>query len=85
MDEQTAGTVVSASRLWWLKVNSKPARAHALDGATFPHVVKVAYSADGREYAKRKWVGAGQPVPSVGSEVLVAYAKGKPSKATIRL
>ena len=85
MDEQTTGTVIAVSKLWWLKVNSKPARTHALDGASFPHVVKVAYCAGGREYVKRKWVGAGQPVPSVGSEVPVAYSAGKPSKAAIRL
>ena len=36
MDKQTAGTVVATTKQWWLKVNRKPMRMHALDGAEFP-------------------------------------------------
>ena len=34
MDKQTAGTVVATTKQWWLKVNRKPMRMHALDFPT---------------------------------------------------
>ena len=54
-----------------------------MDGAMFPHVIKVTYTVDGREYAKRKWAGAGVPVPMKGNSVKVVYDADKPSKARI--
>ena len=54
---------------------------HALDGAVFPCIIKVKYTVNGREYTKGKWIGAGKPVPSVGSAVTVLYCESKPSKA----
>lgn len=83
MDKQTNGTVISISKQWWLKVNRKPVRMHALDGAEFPYVIKVKYTVNGVEYTKRKWINAGQPVPSVGSQVTVMYNTDKPSKAKV--
>lgn len=83
MDQQTTGTVISVAKQWWLKVNRKPMRLHALDGATFPHIIKVEYIVDGKAYTKRKWINAGDPVPTVGSSVRVMYNSDKPSKAKI--
>ena len=83
MDRETTGTVVSAAKQWWLKVNTKPIRTHALDGATFPYIIKVRYTADGVEYFKRKWIGVGKPVPAVGSSVKVLYSAEKPDKAKV--
>ena len=31
MDQKTVGTVVSVKKQWWLKVNTKPVRMHALN------------------------------------------------------
>ena len=83
MDKETQGTVVSVAKQWWFKVNTKPIRMGALDGAAFPHIIKVQYVVDGTTYTKRKWIGAGQSVPAVGSEVTVLYCSGKPGKAKI--
>ena len=83
MDKETMGTVVSAAKQWWFKVNTKPVRMGALDGATFPHIIKVQYVVDGSTYTRRKWIGAGQAVPAVVSEVTVLYCSGKPGKAKI--
>ena len=83
MDKETTGTVVSVAKQWWLKVNTKPVRMGALDGAAFPHIVKVQYVVDGTTYTKRKWIGAGQTVPAVGSELTVLYWSNKPGKAKI--
>lgn len=83
MDQQTTGTVIAAAKQWWLKVNTKAFRTHPLDGATFPHIIKVKYTVDGTEYTKRKWINAGQSVPKIGGTVQVRYSADKPSKAKI--
>ena len=83
MTRETSGTVVSVARQWWLKVNTKAVRMGALDGATFPHIIRVRYTVDGQEYYKRKWLGAGQYVPLVGAGVKVAYCAENPKKAEI--
>ena len=83
MDKQTTGTVAAATKLWWLKINSKPIRMTAADGAVYPHVVRVAYSVDGKEYTVRKWIHPGHPVPAVGSRVPVSYCAERPNKAKL--
>ena len=83
MNKKATGTVVSVAKQRWLKVNKKPIRAHAFDGATFPHVVKVKYTVNGKDYVKRKWLSAGISVPLVGASVTVFYSEEKPSKAKI--
>ena len=83
MDQKTTGTVLKATKQWWLKINTKPIRKHALDGAIFPYIIKVQYTVDGTDYIKRKWIRAGSPVPSVGSSAKVIYSEKKPSKAKV--
>ncbi len=48
MTKEVKGTVVSAARQWWLKINTKPVRLHAMDGATFPYILKVQYEVSGK-------------------------------------
>lgn len=69
MEKETMGTVISVTKQWWLKVNRKPARVHAMDGAAFPHTIKVKYTIDGKDYICRKWIGAGNNVPDKGTKV----------------
>ena len=83
MDKETIGTVLSVTKQWWLKVNTKPIRMGTLDGATFPHIIKVQYIVDGNTYTKRKWISARKAVPAVGSKLTVLYSSNKPSKAKI--
>ena len=84
MKKETTGTVISVSKQWWLKVNTKPVRMGGpLDGAEFPHIIKVKYTVGAQEYVKRKWIGAGQPVPPLDSSVRVLYDENTPSKARI--
>lgn len=80
---EAKGTVISASRQWWLKVNTKPVRMGTMDGATFPYIIKIQYTVDGTDYIKRQWIGAGEPVPSVGSSVRLSYDEHTPSKAKL--
>ena len=83
MDKKTVGIVIGVYKQWWLKVNTKPIRIGALDGANFPHIIKVRYVVNGNTYTKRKWIGAGKAVPTVGSKLTVLYCSDKPSKAKI--
>ena len=85
MEKETMGTVISVIKQWWLKVNRKPARVHAMDGAAFPHTIKVKYTIDGKDYICRKWIGAGNNVPDKGTTIKVIYCEDKPSKARIEL
>ncbi len=83
MDKMTLGTVLSVKKQWWLKINTKAVRMGALDGAVFPHIVKVTYTVDGAEYTKRMWLGAGRFPPNVGDKVNVIYNEEKPRKASL--
>ena len=83
MDKETMGTVISVKKQWWLKINTKPVRTHALDGAIFPHIIKVQYTVDGKTYIKRKWIGANCQPPAEGSSVTVLYYGNNPNKANI--
>ena len=83
MDKETMGTVISVKKQWWLKINTKPVRTHALDGAIFPHIIKVQYTVDGKTYTKRKWIGANSQPPEAGSSLTVLYWGNNPNKAKI--
>lgn len=83
MEKETMGTVISVIKQWWLKVNRKPARVHAMDGAAFPHIIKVKYTIDGKDYICRKWIGAGNNVPDKGTTIKVTYWEDKPSKQAV--
>ena len=83
MEKQTMGTVVAVKKQWWLKVNTKPIRVGALDGAIFPHIIKVEYVVDGVVYTKRKWINAGEPVPKEGGTLRILYDENKHKKAKI--
>ncbi|MBR6791011.1 MAG: sugar ABC transporter permease [Oscillospiraceae bacterium] len=83
MEYKTTGTVISAAKQWWLKINTKPVRTHSLDSAIFPYIIKVSYTVEGTEYTRRKWIGAGKPVPAPGSSVTVIYPNDKPGKGKI--
>lgn len=85
MEKETKAIVISASKQWWLKVNTKPVRLGMLDGATFPYIIKVSYTVDENTYTKRKWIGAGKTVPSVGSTLTVIYRSDNPKKAKVIL
>lgn len=83
--KETIGTVISASKQWWLKINTKSFRKHPLDGALFPYIIKVSYIVDNVAYVKRKWVNAGADIPDIESQVKVLYNIQNPKKAKIIL
>ena len=77
------GTVIAVKKQWWLKINTKPVRTHSLDGAIFPHIIKVHYNVDGKDLVVRKWVAAGVKVPYVGEKLTVSSPDGKPQAAAV--
>ncbi len=83
MDKKVSGTVVAVKCHSWIKVNTKPLRQNALDGAQFAHTVKVRYMADGQEYFIKKWLAPGGRVPEVGEAVTVQYRADAPKKALL--
>lgn len=85
MNKTTTGIIISINRQWWLKINTKHVRIHPLDGAVFPHIIKVKYTVNGREYTKRKWIGAKEKLPALQSTVTVIYCEEKPSRAKIQI
>jgi hypothetical protein len=81
--KRTTGTIISAKRQWWLKVNKKAVRFGPMDGAAFPYIIKVRYVVDGKEYVKRKWIGTEYPVPVEGDTVQIAYEENNPEKMKV--
>ena len=85
MENKTIGIILSVKKQWWLKVNTNPVRMHALDGATFPHIVTVKYTVDGTEIGKKKWLKSFITPPSVNEQVTVIYRTDKPTKFRLEL
>ena len=83
MQIQTEGTVVSVAKMWWLKIKTKAFRTGPLDGAIFPHVAKIRYTVGEKEYFKRVWIPATDPVPKQGDAVRLLYDEDRPEKAKV--
>ena len=77
------GTILSATKLWWLKINKKAVRNSPLDGAAFPYIIKVKYEVNGKEYMKTKFIGTNYPVPVVGDTIQLAYEEATPNKVKV--
>ena len=85
MEKRARGTILSVKTQWWLKVNTKAVRSGPLDGASFPHIVKVKYTVEGNEIVKNKWLGANILPPSVNGSVTVVYREDKPTKFRLEI
>ena len=44
--QRTTGTILSAKKQWWLKINKKPIRIGTMESAAFPYIIKVRYVVD---------------------------------------
>ena len=81
----TKGTIKKVTKCWWIKVNTKPVRLHALDGAIFPHIMTFTYTVNGIEYKKRKYISLRADTIGIFGNVDVYYDKDKPSRCAIKL
>ena len=59
MEKETTAKVISVSKQKWIKINTKPIRKNSSDSAIYPHIIKISYNVGGKEYIKRKFIGAG--------------------------
>ena len=57
----------------WLKVNTKPARTNALDGARFPHIIHFTYTVDSKEYHGTRFVNWNTRCPVKDETITVYY------------
>lgn len=85
MYKEILGTVISVKKQWWLKINTKAFRKGSLDGAVFPHIIKVKYEIENKKYTKLKWINAGKYVPRIGENLIIDYNPKNPRKAKILL
>ncbi len=83
--QKTIGTVIKVHKCWWIKINTKPVRTHALDGAMFPHIITIQYEVDGQTYTKKKFLHYNVPCPTVNSRIDVYYHQEKPTKISLHL
>lgn len=83
--ESTVGIVVKVHKCWWIKVNTKPIRNYALDGALFPHIITVQYKVGERIYTKKKFLHYNIICPDVNDKIDVYYDKEKPTKICLNL
>ena len=81
MERETTGTIVSVTKLWWIKINTTPVRTRRRQKGKSPYLIKVSYTVDGKEYTKRVLFGAEVPEPHVGDPQPVVYNTENPKEA----
>ena len=79
------GTVTNTQKCWWIKINTKPIRSHALDGAVFPHIITYKYDVSGKSYCGRQMISAYTRCPHVNERARVFFDPAHPENSTIDL
>jgi len=82
---QTEGVVTEVKTCYWLKVNTKPVRRNAIDGALFPHVVYFTYSVDGQVYKGKRYVNWNRRCPVKDERIAVLYERENPKKYAVMI
>ena len=80
---QTEGTVTKVSTCYWFKVNTKPVRTHAGDGALYPHIIHFTYQVAGQTYAGKRYVQWNERCPVKGEKLRVYFESDNPSKFAV--
>lgn len=81
--EQTEGVVTEVKTCWWLKVNTKPVRRSAIDGALFPHIIHFTYSVGGQVYNGKRYVNWNKRCPVKDERITVCYEQENPEKYAV--
>ncbi len=79
----TDGKVTQVKTCYWLKVNTKPVRTHALDGARFPHIIYFTYTVDGTPYTGSRYVNWNLRCPVKDEIITVYYDSENPAKYAV--
>lgn len=81
----TDGRVTEVKTCHWMKVNTKPVRTHALDGARFPHIIHFTYTVDGKDYHGSRFVNWNIRCPVKDESITVYYDNENPGKFAVLL
>ena len=81
--EQAEGVVTEVKTCWWLKVNTKPVRRSAIDGALFPHIIHFTYSVGGQTYKGKRYVNWNKRCPVKDERITVHYERENPEKYAV--
>lgn len=81
--EQTEGVVTEVKTCWGLKVNTKPIRGSAIDGALFPHIICFTYTVDGGAYRGKRYVNWNKRCPVKDERIVVYYERENPEKYAV--
>lgn len=82
---KTAGTVTAVKTCWWITINTKSVRCHALDGAAFPHIIYFTYSVHGIAYQGSHYIGYYLRCPHKNESITVFYRRTNPAQYAISL
>jgi len=80
---QTEGVVTEVKTCWWIKINTKPVRRHALDGALFPHIIHFTYHVAGKTYTGKRWIQWNKRCPVKDEKITVHYEENAPEKFAV--
>ena len=81
--EQTKGTITEVRTCYWFKVNTKPVRTHAGDGAVYPHIIHFTYQVDEQSYTGKRWIQWNRRCPVKGEKITVYYEPDAPEKFAV--
>ena len=79
------GRVTHVHTCWYIKVNTKPLRSHALDGARFPHIIRFEYEVAGKRYVGRRFVDYNLRCPTEGAGITVHYDPQNPGRYAVEM
>ena len=82
-NRRVSGRITAVKNCRWLKVNKKPVRTHAMDGAVFPHIVHFVYHVNGLEYRGSKFINHNSHYPHEDEKITIFYDKDNPQKYVV--
>lgn len=85
LDHAVEGRITQVKKCWWIKVNTKPVRAHMWDGAKYPHIAYFVYTVNGVEYTGKRWVSYDDTPPQAGAQIKVYCDPADPSRYAVKL
>lgn len=79
------GRVTEVRRIWWIKINTKPVRKHAFDGAEYPMLICFSYEAEGAGYSGKRVINYTRRCPAVGEALTVYYDPARPERYAVKM
>lgn len=80
---QTEGSIKQVKTCYWPKVNTKPVRVYAGDGAVYPHVIHFTYSVGGQAYTGKRYVPWSKRCPVENEKITVYFERNAPAKYAV--